>query len=354
MSKTIRGILLFTLISTLLFGGCSQNNRLSKRSIVYAIMLENGENITLTVEYLADNRNPDEQKFKLLTGHGATLEEALATIENQSGKSLYLSSCKIILLHNSSADPCFIQKSIELFEENGAIGLLTPLAVTDASSKEIFIAEGSGIPSGKRIYELLESQRLKSATLQSALSAFATQSGSVLLPVIGVDEDEYRIHSYLTTRTGERWNASLSKQIPFLGDDAASLTLTSADGIRYDLLLTRNQAFPHLQLQENRLQVEWQLQLKAELIGCSNRFLDDAAIQAQMLLKKTAAAEYSALFERLFKIDGQDLFGLEQKFSFFFPEIPNQSPDSWRQYLKNMDNTVMVNVSVLDSREFTG
>lgn len=102
INKKIVSLILTITLSVSILSGCSFNNQLNQRIIIQGIGIDKiQENYRLSLIIL-DTDSKEENSSKIIYAQGNTIEQALSSLENRTGKKILLNQCLFLMLNQNS------------------------------------------------------------------------------------------------------------------------------------------------------------------------------------------------------------------------------------------------------------
>ena len=347
-------ILWLLLILPLCLTGCGGRlPDISSRAIVSAVAVDAGEEgVDVTAEYLEKVGADEVQRYGVARARGRTFAEAVTVMERDIGHTLYLDSCRVLLVGGVGRREDLLGLLTEL-DSDRRIRPLTLVAVSTGDAGDLVKEkEGEETSVGQEFQELLGNTPSARFTVKDCINLLRTTGRGMLLPLVE-HTDRYAIAGYTPLDgTGLCWDASAAGLIPMMGHDSAPITVVGEDGTFYDLLLERKSLRVTCGVRDGAPVFHLKILLSANLIsaGATGRGGDEVTALAEQALEQRAWDDYRFVIDHFVREGGVDLLSLGKRFSLKYPEEWNKYEKNWQWYIKNIECEILTIAEIKDQR----
>lgn len=340
----------------LLIGGCSPHGDVAKRSIVTVAAVSRQEEggCQVTVEVLT-HLGKEEDGRETKTGKGETFAQAVADIEADAGKLLYLDGCKVLLLRGCQG----WEELTDILEEVDAYGGIRPLTLVAVCDDPESLLEGEEDEApGDEVFTLLTGGELSRVNLRDALNLLDTPGRGLLLPVVEREEEgkeRARVSGYLSPGARGTVTApeSLGELLPFARPEEShgKVYTVVGEGYSADWVLEKNSltirpmagvGMPSFALSAR---VEgYLLSHRGEVDG---RELEQ---RAQEDICRQLLEEYRYVLENISRDSGNDIFSLGKHLELFACQSWKEYGENWEEKLPEIGLEIEASVLLRDEK----
>lgn len=365
-------LILFLEMALLVFAltGCWSYREVDKLAIVLGMAIDKGENdnylITVEIVNLQTQGKDVSITSKRMQMEGQTIFDALRNTIKISGKRLYFSHIKVLILSKEVAMEGIV-KVLDFFSRDSESRLTLHVLVSKEKTAAELLSLQS-ITSDIRSFELNSMLRSQSALAKSPqtnvndlINSLSGEGVSAILPAVGISINE-------GTGTSELSGAALVKKnrlLGFLDENETRYYLFIVNKVKGSIVVDKNPSGenePNISFEvfnsrtkvkplynNGKLIMDISLEIDASIgeLGTTKKYIDDTG---KTKLKKDMEIiieeNIKKLIEKVKYEYDADIFGFGLKVKQNMPNLWRELKDNWDEEFKNLDINVDVKVNI--------
>ncbi len=323
-------------LALLCFCGCGRTERIAHQTIVTALEASPTETgWRLSAEYLQPTPPDQPASYGVLTGEGEELHLALSAMERQSGMSLYLGNCRILLALCPLESQTFQQlleeadKSLEL-RPTVPVAVISQAVLTSEKATDFFVGgEGNRFCANNR---RTEEGRM---TLKDHLNTLRDPARCAASVVLGLEEEQFLRQGTVF------WGREEGSFLPWEEQQLLPLSITGR-GERWALLEEAEQEVEivslngHIQWNFTETQPSVTIFLRCRGTLRWSAEGEGTLEQGEKELSRLLEEQGRQLWEQLTQEEGIDFLDTGKALSWQKPDLWKMVEENWPEELKKI------------------
>ncbi|SDM53339.1 Ger(x)C family spore germination protein [Acetanaerobacterium elongatum] len=376
--KRIKATLLtlMLLISCIFFAGCLNYREVDEFSIVAGVAVDKEQSgqYKLTAEVVKIGGGKDTKTTsELITGEGKTMFDAARNMISVSGKKLYWSHAKVLILSETVAREG-VGKILDWYGRDPETREETLILVSQAeTAREIFdIPENTEDIKSFQLGQIITNEKSLSKAPKTDILQFAidSQSGkaATVIPTIGLKQAEKKTVAQIMgvaiikdDKLAGMLDGEETKYLSFIKDEIKGGILTEEVQVRgtptriaLEIFGSKTKTSPVIQGNDIQMNIDIETTVSiGEISGNGNFIEEEGRVQLEKLAGAVLKQRVEALIEKIKMQYGADIFGFGGKLREDRVKVWNSVSSNWNDVFKSLKINVTATVHIKNSAGYT-
>lgn len=377
MKKTRITLLIFIIfINSIFLSSCWNYREVDELSIVAGVAVDKGiENqFEMTVEIVQISSARDTKKTsKIMTAEGDTMFDAARNLISLSGKKLYWSHAKVIILSKEIASEGVLE-AIEWYNRDSETRIEVNILISqESSAKDIFHAQGTTEDVKSFVLEqIIKNQASLSKAPITDILKFDIESKtkgiSTVIPAINLKKMDGRmIPEIMGTAIIKNdklvgfLNGEETKDLMFIRNEVEGGILIeqmqtggAPTLVALEIFKNKTKVTPDVEDKDVKINLDIDTTVAIDEIGGTDNFIDEEGrVKLEQNAENTLKKRIESLIYKIQLKYDADIFGFATKLQEDKAQVWNEVGNNWEEIFKNLKVNVKTNVHIKNSAIFS-
>jgi spore germination protein KC len=363
---------LIILINSIFAAGCWNYREVDKLAIVAGVAVDKGEKglYKITIELVKISSGKDTKTTsETVTVEGKTIFDAVRNGISLSGKRLYWSHAKVLIISNEIASEG-VTEVLDWFSRDSETRPDIQILISqEASAKEIFSGQGATEEIKSFVLDdmIKNQQSLSKAPIIDILefdNDLQTEGVSGIVPSVNLKESDGKILPHIMgtaifklDKLAGFLNGEETKCLLFIKNKIKSGVLTEGtqEGdittpVSLEIFNSKTQVKPVVNGKDIKINLNVDTTVAIDEIGGTENLIDDEGlIRLEQSAEKTLKKQIESLIKKVQSEYGVDIFGFGAKLREDKNEVWNDVSSNWEEIFKNLEVDVTTKVHIRNS-----